>query len=145
MSSRQTSVHWYILNTYLQQLANWKRDINTFTPTTQVQVALNTFQCSQAPKQQNNMELTQCTFHSQAQKIKKTHPERNYLFFRKWNFLVIILCSFLYFLKRKLFYILENKKPEKCFVFQETELSYISGGICIDPKAKMFSISPKTL
>lgn len=31
------------INTYLQQLVNWKRDINTFTPTTQVQVALNTF------------------------------------------------------------------------------------------------------
>ena len=53
--------------------------------------------------------------------------------------------SFSYFLKRKLFYILENKKPEKCFMFQATELSYISGGTSKAPKAKMFSISPKTL
>ena len=114
MSSRQTSVHWYILITYLQQLANWKRDLNTFTPTTQVQVALNTFQCSQAPKQQNNMELTQCTFHSHSQDF---HPERNYLYFGKQNFLAIAVSHI--FSKESFFIFQKTKSPKNALCFKQ--------------------------
>ena len=39
-------------------------------------------------------------------KKKKIHPQkakRNSLFFRKWNFLALMLKKFLYFLKKELF------------------------------------------
>ena len=46
----------------------------------------------------------------------------------KWNFLILILKNFLYFLKRKLFsYFRKRKTPKKFLIFQETELSHISG------------------
>ena len=52
------------------------------------------------------------TFQPQLEKIKKLYPEKDSLYFRKWNFLALILKKFrkrkhrkkiLYFLKRKLF------------------------------------------
>ena len=39
----------------------------------------------------------------------------------------------------------ETKTLKKFFIFQETELSYISGGTSIAPKFKISYISPKTV
>ena len=69
-------------------------------------------------------EIECCTFSSQARKIKRIHPEKNLLYFRKRKPRNL----FLYFLKGKLFLYLAKQKPRKRFlIFQETELSYISG------------------
>ena len=47
---------------------------------------------------------------AQAQKIKKIYPEKNSLYFMKWNFLAVILKNF------------RNRKPRKKFlIFDETE------------------------
>ena len=63
-------------------------------------------------------------------KIKKP------LIFWEINFLALILRNFLYFLKRKLFLFFRKRNflkfqdtetPKKIFIFQETELFYISG------------------
>ena len=60
-------------------------------------------------------------------KNKKIHPEKNSLYFGKWNFIALALKNFLYFLKRKLF---RKKKPRKnsmylkkqnFLIFQEME------------------------
>ena len=45
---------------------------------------------------------------SPPKKEKINHYEKKYLYFRKWNFLALILKKFLYSLKRKLFFIFKN-------------------------------------
>ena len=42
---------------------------------------------------------------------KKIHPEKNSLYFRKWNFLALKLKEFLYFLKRNLFLYFREQNP----------------------------------
>ena len=74
-------------------------------------------------------------FSAHARKIKKIHPEKMSYIAGKWNFLALVLNNLLCFVKRKLFsyfrkqklrkiffYISENGKPKKVFIFQETEL-----------------------
>ena len=62
------------------------------------------------------------TFQPHLEKIKKIYPEKDSLYFRKWNFLALILKKFrkrkprkffLYFLKRKLFLYFWKWKPWK--------------------------------
>ena len=50
-------------------------------------------------------------FQVQARKIKKIHPEKNSLYFQKWNFLALLLKKFLHFLKRKLFLYSQKWNP----------------------------------
>ena len=68
--------------------------------------------------------------------FQETETLKNYLYFRKWNFLALILGNFLYFLKRKLslyfgkwkFYILGNGNPEKISnIFSKESFFCISG------------------
>ena len=80
-------------------------------------------------------------FPAQAQKTKKVYPEKNSLYFRKWNFLALILKKIVYFLKRKPFLYFQkwntahftpsskNKRnaPDK--------ISYISGNGNLEAKA----------
>ena len=70
-----------------------------------------------------------CSFLAQAQKIKKLRPKK-FLYFGKWNVLALIIRSFLYFLKRKLFLYFGRRKPRKnslyfrkrnFLIIQETE------------------------
>ena len=89
-----------------------------------------------------------CTFQPKLEKQNKNHPEKIFFIPRKWDFLTLILKSFLYFLKRRLFLYFgngnlqkfltfcqkknflifrETETPRKFFIFQETKLSSIFG------------------
>ena len=50
-----------------------------------------------------------------------------FLYFGKLNILALKLKHFLYFLKRKFFLYFEKQTLKKFLIFQEMELSYISG------------------
>ena len=75
------------------------------------------------------MELTNALFGPSSK--KKIHPEKNSLYFRKLNFLALILKklqetetpkkSLIFFQKESCSYILGNGNPEKILIFQETE------------------------
>ena len=63
--------------------------------------------------------------------------KKNSCIFRKWNFLALVLRNYLYFLKRKIFLYFSKRKPRKKFLmFQETELSCISGSTFQSSKNK---------
>ena len=47
-------------------------------------------------------------FSSQARKNKTIHPEKNFLYFKKWNFLAIILKKYYIFSKERFSYICRN-------------------------------------
>ena len=96
-----------------------------------------------------------CTLHSKPQKTKEKTPEKNSLYFQKWNFLAQIFKNFLLFPKRKVFlyfwkrnpaifspspknkrtppqenllYFRKPKTPQKNFMcFLKRKFSYISG------------------
>ena len=51
------------------------------------------------------------TLHLKPQKTKKKIPEKNFLYFQKWNFLAQILKNFLYIVKRKLFLYFWKRNP----------------------------------
>ena len=85
--------------------------------------------------------------HFQAQnpkKLKKKTPEKNSLYFQKWNFLTQILKKFLYFLKIKLF--LYSPKTKLFLYFQKWNfLVLILKKFPIFSQKKVFLIFPKTL
>ena len=60
-------------------------------------------------------------FLSPSSKNKETHPEKNSLYFEKWNLLTLILRNSLYFLKRKLFLYFRKWKPHKNFLYYRKE------------------------
>ena len=62
------------------------------------------------------LRATWCTSQSEPKKPKKIQPGKISLYFRKWNFLALILKKFLYFLKRQL-----------VLYFLKKSFSYISG------------------
>ena len=74
------------------------------------------------------LEIKLCTFQSKLKKLKKFTlrkflKRKLFLYFRRLK----PRENFLYFLKRKLFLHFRKRKPrKKNFIFQETELSYIS-------------------
>ena len=62
------------------------------------------------------------TFQPKLEKIKKIHPERNSLYFRRWNFLALVLKKFRKQKPRKKFLLFqETETLEKFFIFRETE------------------------
>ena len=76
------------------------------------------------------LEIEPCTFQPKLEKISYT----------------LILKKFLTFSQKKAVPIFqETKTLKKFFIFQEAELSYISGGTSKAPKSKISYISPKTV
>ena len=63
------------------------------------------------------MHLPSALLGPSSKKIKKTHPEKNSLYFKKRNFITLIFKNFLYFRKRKPWkkipYISGNRNPKK--------------------------------
>ena len=60
-------------------------------------------------------------FSSQARKNKKIHTQKNSFYFRKWNFLALILKKFRKQTPPKKFIIFqEGETPKKLLIFQET-------------------------
>ena len=73
--------------------------------------------------QQCIMELPRALFSPSSKNKKKSIPKKNSLYFRKWNFLALILTKFLYFLKRRLFLYIQNGASEKnSYVFLKRNL-----------------------
>ena len=61
--------------------------------------------------QQCIMELTRALFSPSSKNKKKSIPKKKFLYFRKWNFLALILTKFLYFRKRRLFLYVQKWNP----------------------------------
>ena len=57
------------------------------------------------------MELTRALFSPSSKNKKKSIPKKKFLYFRKWNFLALILTKFLYFRKRRLFLYVQKWNP----------------------------------
>ena len=65
-----------------------------------------------------------CTFRPKSKKFQKIHPKRTSLYFRKWNFLALILRNFRKLKpSRKSHIFQETKTPKKILIFCKMELS----------------------
>ena len=76
--------------------------------------------------------MKSCTFWPTLGKIKKFHPEKNFFYFRKWDFSALILKKLSYFLRKfqetELFYTSGNGSPPKIsYIFSKESCSYILG------------------
>ena len=65
-----------------------------------------------------------CTFRPKLKKFQKVHPKRTSFYFRKWNFLALILRNFRKLKpSRKSHIFQETKTPKKILIFCKMELS----------------------